>query len=257
MMSREPFPRVDRNRAIPLYYQISELLEDLINRGEFGHGEQLMPEEELATRFGVSRPTINKAVGLLLRKSMLYRIRGKGTFIQSGEVRFTLMHELASLHESMRKNNIAFRTEVLELDDQKASARVADHLGLKEGARVSYLKRLRYVEEEPFLISESYMPRSLFPGLEKEDFTDRSLYDVLGRQYDARVVKTERFARAVKAQDKEAHLLHIPIAEPLIQLEGVAFTDRDVRVEYFNTKIRGDRGVLYTTLIRRDENHSS
>jgi GntR family transcriptional regulator len=249
-MSHEQYPKVDRNRAIPLYYQVSEALEEAVNRGVIHPGERLLPEEVLAEEFGVSRPTINKAIQMLLRKSIISRERGRGTFVRSNEVRFTLMHELASLHESMRRNNIPFRTIVLKLDIRKAEASVADRLGLKIGARVYYLRRLRYVEEEPFLISESYLPQLLFPGLEGRDFTSHSLYEVLEREYRVPVTKTERFARAIKAFDEEAHVFRIALGEPLIQLEGVAFSATDVRVEYFNTKIRGDRAVLYTTLKR-------
>jgi GntR family transcriptional regulator len=91
----------------------------------------------------------------------------------------------------------------------------------------------------------------LFPDLEKVDLRDCSLYDVLEQKYGIPVVKTERNARAVKALDQDAQLLRIPLGDPLIQLEGIAFSKKDLRVEYFKTIIRGDRGVLCTTLYRR------
>ncbi len=249
-MKEETIVGVDRNNAIPLYYQVSELLEDMIKRGEIRPNEQMLSEDALAMRFGVSRPTINKAIAILIRKSVLSRERGKGTFVHSGEVRLTLMQELASLHESMHRDNIRFRTVVLEMQKYKASEMVAEKLKLKEGARIYYLKRHRYVEEESFIISESYLPQELFPDLDKEDLRDRSLYDVLEQTYRIPVIKTERSARAVKALDKEAQLLRIPLGDPLIQLEGIAFSRKDLRVEYFKTIIRGDKGVLCTTLYR-------
>jgi GntR family transcriptional regulator len=252
-MKEERIVKVDRNRAIPLYYQVSECLEDMINKGELRPDEQMVSEDVLANRFGVSRPTINKAIAILIRKSMLSRERGKGTFVHSGEVRLTLMQDLASLHESMQRENIRFRTVVLELQRRKASEMLAKKLKLKEGARIYYLKRVRYVEEESFIISESYLPQALFPELEKEDLRDRSLYEVLEKKYRIPVIKTERSARAVKALDKEAQLLRIPLGDPLIQLEGIAFSKQDLRVEYFKTIIRGDRGVLCTTLYRKKD----
>jgi GntR family transcriptional regulator len=242
--------KVDRNKAIPLYYQVSELLEQLIQNGEIRPNERIPPEELLAERYEVSRPTINKAIEVLIRKSVLRRERGKGTFARSAEVRLTLMQELASLHESMRKHNIPFRTVVLKLRREKAAKNVAERLGFANGLKVFYLKRLRYVEDEPFLISESYLPQPLFPDLDKVDLSDRSLYDLLEQKYHVPIIKTERCARAMKASEEDASLLRVPLADPLIQLEGVAFSVRDMRVEYFNTRIRGDRGALNTTLLR-------
>ena len=250
-MTEEKIITVDRNRALPLYYQVSECLEEMIKKGEIRPDEQMLSEDVLAARFGVSRPTINKAIAILIRKSIISRERGKGTFVRSGDVRLTLMQELVSLHESMQRENIRFRTVVLKVQRQKSNGILAEKLALKQGARIYYLKRLRYVEEESFIISESYLPQELFPDLEKEDLRDRSLYDVLEQKYGIPVIKTERSARAVKALDKEAQLLRIPLGDPLIQLEGIAFSRHDLRVEYFKTIIRGDRGVLCTTLYRR------
>jgi GntR family transcriptional regulator len=250
-MKEELFVQVDKNRAIPLYYQVSEFIQELVRKGDIQPGEQMLSEEVLAERFGVSRPTINKAIAILVRKSVLSRERGRGTFVYSGEVRLTLMQELASLHEAMQKNNIKFRTEVLKLEQLRADKHIAGLLDLKEGAAVFYLKRLRYVEDEPFLISKSYLPCTIFPGFEEHNFITNSLYAVLESQYGIPVIKTERFARAVKALDEEAHLFRIPLGDPLIQLEGVALSLKDLKVEYFNTKIRGDRGVLSTTLLRK------
>jgi GntR family transcriptional regulator len=252
-MREDQFVKVDKNRVLPLYYQVSEFIEDLIKKGDILPGERMLSEEVLAERFGVSRPTINKAIAILLRKSVLTRERGKGTSVHSGEVRLTFMQELASFHESLQKDKVHFRTVVLAMERQRANKDVAGRLGVKEGSAIHYLKRLRYVQDEALIISESYLPYSMFPDLEKQDFTRHSLYGVLESEYRVPVVKTERSARAVKALDQEALLFRIALGEPLIQLEGVAFSRRDLKVEYFNTKIRGDRGVLSTTLIRSGE----
>ena len=47
--------------------------------------------------------------------------------------------------------------------------------------------------------------------------------------------------------------MRIPIGEPVIQLEGVAFSAKNLRGEYFNIKLRGDKAVLRTTLHRERE----
>ena len=250
------FRKVDRNKVIPLYYQVSEHLEDMINKGNLSPGERLLPEEYLAEQFEVSRPTINKAISMLIRKSLISRERGKGTYVRGKSVAFTLMQELVSLHEALKRNNIPFKTKVLKLKRQKADKNIAIKLGLTTWSEIIFLKRLRFVENEPFLLSESYIPAHLFPNLEDEDFSQNSLYELFEKKYHIPVIKTERYARAIKAFEEEAYLFRIPLGEPLIQLEGVAFTAKDIRVEYFNTKIRGDRAVLCTTLYKEKSNRN-
>ncbi|GAI31852.1 unnamed protein product, partial [marine sediment metagenome] len=95
--------KVDKNKVIPFYYQVSQILEEIIRRGEIKPGERLPAEEVLADEFEVSRPTINKAISLLVRKSVLSRERGKGTFVRGKEVKLTLMQELASFGEAFKR----------------------------------------------------------------------------------------------------------------------------------------------------------
>lgn len=246
--------KVDKNKIIPLYYQVSQILEEIIKKGEVKPGEKLPPEEVLADELEVSRPTINKAISLLVRKSLVFQERGKGTFIRGKEVKLTLMQELTSFGEVFKRQNIRFHTEVLALRKEEAKKDIANRLEMKEGDIVVYLKRLRYVEKEPILLSESYLPYDLFPGLENKDFTKNSLYSLLEKKYNVPVIKTERCVRAVKALDEEAHFFRIPIGEPVIQLEGVAFSTKNLKVEYFNTRLRGDKAVLCTTLYRKRQN---
>ena len=243
--------KVDKNKVIPLYYQVSQVLEKMIAKGGIKPGEKLPPEQILADQFEVSRPTINKAISLLATKSLVFRERRKGTFVRGKEVKLTLMQELASFGEAFRKQNIAFHTEVLALRKEKANKDIADRLEKKEGDIVVYLKRLRYVKKEPILLSESYLPYDLFPSLENEDFIKNSLYSLFEKKYKICVIKTERCVRAIKALDEEAHLLKLAIGEPVIQLEGVAFSTRNLKVEYFTTRLRGDKAVLCTTLYRK------
>ncbi len=243
--------KVDKNKIIPLYYQISQVLEEIITKGEIKPGEKLFPEEVLADQFEVSRPTISKAISLLVKKSLVSQERGKGTFVRGEEVKLTLMQELASFDEAFREQGIPFHTEVLVLRKEEVNKNIADRLEIKEGDMVLYLKRLRYVEKEPILLSESYLPYDLFPGLDNENFTKNSLYSLLEKKYKIPVIRTERCVRAVKALDEEAHFFRIPIGEPIIQLEGVAFSSKSLKVECFNTRLRGDKAVLCTTLYRK------
>jgi DNA-binding LacI/PurR family transcriptional regulator len=74
---RAPLPR-----SGPLYRRIKERIRvDLLAaRGE-GTVERLPPERELEARYGVSRPTIRKALDELTGEGLLHRSPGSGSFI--------------------------------------------------------------------------------------------------------------------------------------------------------------------------------
>jgi GntR family transcriptional repressor for pyruvate dehydrogenase complex len=63
--------------------QVFEQLRDLIFRGYFKPGEQLLSEGDLATRMGVSRPTVREAINKLAAVGLLEQRHGQGTFVNT------------------------------------------------------------------------------------------------------------------------------------------------------------------------------
>lgn len=68
-----------------LYIQIAKQVKEYLESGALGAGEKLDTEEELAKKFGVSRPTIRQALSVLEKEGYIDRIHGKGTFV-SGKI---------------------------------------------------------------------------------------------------------------------------------------------------------------------------
>lgn len=73
---------VNRNANVPLYKQIRDDLRDKIEGGHFAVGKPIESEASLAEVYGVSVITVRNAILELVNEGMLYRIQGKGTFIQ-------------------------------------------------------------------------------------------------------------------------------------------------------------------------------
>ncbi len=53
------------HRQKPIYTQVVELIQGSIWNGELVPGDQLLPERELAEKFGVSRPSVRQALAVL------------------------------------------------------------------------------------------------------------------------------------------------------------------------------------------------
>lgn len=63
------------------YLQIFDVLQKKIREGEYPFGSPLPSEKALIRRFNVSRITVIKAMHELVRKGLVFRKRGKGTFV--------------------------------------------------------------------------------------------------------------------------------------------------------------------------------
>jgi DNA-binding LacI/PurR family transcriptional regulator len=73
--------RLDATAPVPLYQQVAADIRRRIVTGDMPVGVQIPPHKELATEYGVSVITINKALSGLVSEGLLYSHVGRGTFV--------------------------------------------------------------------------------------------------------------------------------------------------------------------------------
>ena len=66
-----------------LYKSVYDALRGKIDSGQIQAGEKLPTENELAESFGVSRITVQKAMGMLVQEGYVIRRPGRGSFVGS------------------------------------------------------------------------------------------------------------------------------------------------------------------------------
>ena len=113
-----PIP-VDRNSPVPLYFQVAQQLERMIESGDLAAGTRLENEIDLADRLSLSRPTMRRAIGYLVDRGLLVRKRGVGTQVVPAQVRRQL--ELTSLYDDLARTRRDPRTRVLSFATEPAS----------------------------------------------------------------------------------------------------------------------------------------
>ena len=91
--------QVDRNSPVPLYFQVAQHLEQLIESGELAPGTRLENEIDLADRLRLSRPTMRRAIEYLVGRGLLVRKRGVGTQVVHAKVQRKV--ELTSLYDDL------------------------------------------------------------------------------------------------------------------------------------------------------------
>src|ERR671931_1235146 len=147
---------VDRMSPVPLYYQVAQQLEQLIEAGELPPGTRLNNELVLADQLGLSRPTLRRAIEYLVDRGYLVRKRGVGTQVVNLKVRRPV--ELTSLYDDLSLSGKDPRTTVLSLKTPPATDVVAHALGVEEGSPVIALERLRYADGEPLAVMRNWIP---------------------------------------------------------------------------------------------------
>ncbi|WP_299950716.1 GntR family transcriptional regulator [uncultured Modestobacter sp.] len=237
---------IDRSSPTPLYFQLSQAIERAITEGALSPGSRLENELLLAQRYGLSRPTVRRAVQELVDKGLLVRKRGVGTQVIQPHVHRSV--ELASLYDDLARAGGQPSTEVLSLERVASPADVAEELDIAPGAEVVVLSRLRRTRGEPLALMTNYLPGRFEPGL--HELADRGLYQYLrGQGVHLRVAHQRIGARLARAD--EARLLGEPPRSALLTMQRTAFDDKGSPVEHGRHVYRASRYDFETTLVGR------
>lgn len=175
---------LDRNSPIPLYYQLYSILLNQIREGHLKTGDMLPTELSLVETYGVSRATVRQAIMDLVRNGYVVREKSKGTFVKDHSKNVGYKEKIKGFSALSRENGaIPLSSKVLEQAVIVPPVFVREALKLEENEKAFYLKRVRSIRDEPNTFVEDWLPYRICEGIEKENFSEVSLYDVLEQKY--------------------------------------------------------------------------
>lgn len=238
---------VDRTSPVPLYFQVAQELQRLIEAGELPAGSKLNNEIRLADELGVSRPTVRRAIEFLVERGLLVRKRGVGTQVVRTQLRRPL--KLTSLHDDLATSGRRPRTQVLDFAVVSADDEVATALAVPVGTDVRHLRRLRFADDEPIALMTNYLPVGLL-AVGPEQLERRGLYELL-RAGGIHFRLADQTIGARAATGHEARLLDEPRNTALLTMTRVAYDDDGRPVEYGVHVYRASRYSFSLTLVDR------
>ncbi len=240
---------IEKSNPIPYYVQLADLLRLEIGERKDRDGIAPLPSEnQLLKRFNVSRSTVRNALSVLEREGLIYRRKGKGSFIAVRRVEHELT-QLVSTTEDMRRRGWDLTTRVIGLKRVTPVAKIAEALELPLGGSVYQLTRLRIVKGKPLSLQTAYLPEHLYPGLDKHDLS-ASLFYLSENVYQQRYWTAREVLRARAVTREEAALLKIHTGAPVIYAERVTYNANGTPVEYLEAIWRGDRYEFAVSLAR-------
>jgi len=217
---------LDRSSYVPYYDQIIIQLRYAIRSGKLREGEVFWSQRELAEKLGISVLPVKRAFERLRSEGLLVTAKGKHPVIGSGGVSWNVQ-DLWSFTEEIKNRGLASSTRLLSLTLNSANAEVSAALQLNAGDQVYCMIRLRSVQAEPVALETTHLPAARFPGLEKHDWGQKSLYSVIEDVYGYRLDRGEELIGAVKADHEEAHLLEVEVGFPLLTARRTVYDTDD------------------------------
>jgi GntR family transcriptional regulator len=238
---------LDLSSGVPLYLQVERSLLARIESGEWGPGKRVPPEGELAASYGVSRITVRQALARLTDRGLLARERGRGTFVRDQKLTAGARGVTSFTQELTGRGVKAGATILGQEVVTAADARVAEALEVTPDAPVLRLRRLRTGNGRPVGVQTSSLPLGRFPGLDKVDFTDRSLYAVLRERYGTVPTEAIETLNVIAVSSADAAILDVRRGTPAFQIERITLDARG-RFEHVHSIMRGDRYQIRVVL---------
>ncbi|MFD2683077.1 GntR family transcriptional regulator [Bacillus seohaeanensis] len=232
---------IKKNSPIPIYYQLGEIIKDLIEKGELKPGDSLPAEREYAEKFQISRMTVRQAFTQLVNDGYLHRIQGKGTFVaeRSEKIEQTL-RGLTSFTEDMKVRGLKPESRLINFEIIPATKLIADQLGIQEYGPVYEIKRIRLADDEPMALETNYISANFIKGL-TEQIVNQSLYSYIEDQLNLRIDHASQVIESSIANQLEADYLKIQSGAPVMLIQRNTFLKDGTPVEFVKSSYRADR----------------
>jgi len=238
---------INRRDKLPLYQQLYEILRNKIKTKEWQVSQLIPSEPELMATYEVSRVTVRQVLDMLVNDGLIYRQRGKGSFVASPTLEQS-MARIVSFTEDMQQRGLQPGTKVLRAGLISATEDVAKNLQVEPGTEMTHLERLRLANNEPMSIEESFLVHSMVKGVLQQDYVTRPLREIIKSTFGIQLVRARQVIRAILATQSMAHVLEIPINSPILFIERVSFSQYDQPIEFLRIYYRGDRYSLYSEI---------
>lgn len=240
--------KLDTSSYVPLYQQIKEFIVEKIENKEWKPGDKIYSENQMFDWFNVSRNTVKKAIEDLEQEGVLYRLQGKGTFVNKPKIEQSLSG-FYSFSEVLKEKGLKPKDVVLDVSVEKANHKVAQSLQIDKDEEVVVLQRLRYAHEEPIILESSYLRKDNIREASKlEEVKNTPLYELLRSEYNIHVNSAKEAFEPVLINELEGNYLDVNIGSPALLLERIAYDEKRIPVEFCKSIVRGDRCKFYTEL---------
>ena len=188
--------------------------------------EKITSENKLSEIYQISRVTVRQAIKELVGEGLLYRDKGRGTFVCEPKINYGFIQKLTTFYDDMVEKGYTMRTKILKQEIKPASKAIAKKLNIEKNEKIIYILRVRYIENEPIVNVTNHIPYKLCPDLINEDLTDKSLYQTLAEKYGLVAYKARVTLEAIIASKYDSELLKIKEKAPIHLMKNVTHTKR-------------------------------
>jgi DNA-binding GntR family transcriptional regulator len=233
--------------APPKYAQVVAEIQRRISDGDYAPGALLPSEHQLVEAFGVSRPTIVKALSSLRQEGWIETQQGRGSFVR-GRPALAGAQRTRPAESALELPETALSGQLVQAGVKLAPGYVIALLGLKAGAKAFLRQRLLSEDDgTPVELASLWLPLEVATG------TDLASPELLGEsvRHHLQTRKKLRLDHAVerisarKPTGEEAALLGVAADDPVLNVIVTAYDATATPVQVTDIVLPGDRHEIH------------
>jgi GntR family phosphonate transport system transcriptional regulator len=240
-------PLLRQRSGVTVWKQISATLEREIRERRYAAEGCLPSEPVLAARFQVARHTIRQALAALREQGLLRIEQGRGAFIQTTWLDYTLQRRTRFTQNLLRQAQQPER-QLLSAREDTASGPVAKALAVRKGTRVVMAELLQLAGKQPLGVATMYFPAARLGGMQQRLLAGEGVTEALAALGVADYHRVHSHITAHMPDEALARLLCQPTTHPVLSVESVDADEAGVPIKYGVTIFSADRVNLVVGL---------
>jgi len=229
--------------SLPHHRKVYEILRQHILEDIFKEGDLLPSENELCALHKVTRPTIRKALDRLSNEGFIVRHQGKGSIVKGAPKGVGIL-AMKGTTSAVGKENLITRI-IVRPEIRNWSEAFSFSLTKAEiESGCVYMERLRLVNNKPVFFDITMIPNINFPRFTGRNMENKSLFDVLRKNYRLEVKGGEQRILAITADERLQKYFGVPAGHPVVQLNRKIETNREGIFIYSQVFCNTDEFVL-------------
>jgi len=212
-------------KEVPQYRKLYEKLRALVEEGTYAQGDLLPSENELCTVHKLTRPTVRKALDLLVYDGYIIRHQGKGSIVKGqpkGIGILSLSGTTSAIGQDKLTTNITVKPHIRSWE-KAFGYEISER---EKSLGCVYLERLRLINDAPVFYDITMIPNLNLNRFTSRTFENRSLFDILRKYYQIEVTGGEQKILAITADERIQHHFGVKKNHPILRLDRKLETNR-------------------------------
>ena len=232
--------------APPKYAQVVAEIKRRIEEGDYPPGSLLPSEHQLVQDFGVSRPTIVKALSALRQENWIETQQGRGSFVR-GRPALAQAERTRPAQNVLELPEAQLEGDLVQAGVKLAPPHVAALLGLETGAKAFLRQRVLSEDDEPVELASAWLPLEMASGtdLASPNLLDESIRHHLQARKRVRFDHAVERISARRPTGEEAALLHVSPDVPVLNVIVTVYDAAVQPLQVMDLVLPGDRHEIH------------